>query len=37
MAGAGQGSFGLVAYTDIGASVAAHLGVPSQGPGRSFL
>jgi hypothetical protein len=22
---------------DVAASVAAHLGVPSQGPGRSFL
>ncbi len=35
--GAGLNPVGLVAFTDIGASVAAHLGVPSQGPGRSFL
>ncbi|SPF77893.1 phosphopentomutase [Pseudoprimorskyibacter insulae] len=35
--GAGQGSIGQVAFADIAASVAKHLGVPSQGPGRSFL
>ncbi len=28
---------GLVDFADVGASVAAHLGVPSQGPGTSFL
>jgi phosphopentomutase len=28
---------GLMAFADVGASVAAHLGVPSQGPGRSRL
>ncbi|MGB3148768.1 MAG: phosphopentomutase [Paracoccaceae bacterium] len=28
---------GLVAFADIAASVAAHLLVPSEGPGRSFL
>ena len=28
---------GHVAYADVGASLAAHLGVPNQGPGRSFL
>ncbi|MBL4928561.1 phosphopentomutase [Fuscibacter oryzae] len=36
-AGAGSGSIGLRAFTDVAASIAAHLGVPSQGPGRSFL
>ncbi len=36
-AGAGMGSLGLRAFVDVGASVAAHLGVPSLGPGRSFL
>ena len=35
--GAGAGPLGLVAFTDVAASVAAHLGVPSHGPGRSFL
>lgn len=35
--GAGQGGFGQVAFADVAASVATHLGVPSQGPGRSFL
>ena len=36
-AGAGEGSIGLRAFTDVAASVAAHLGVPAQGTGRSFL
>jgi phosphopentomutase len=36
-AGAGAGEIGLCAFTDVGASVAAHLGVGAQGPGRSFL
>ncbi|MCG6884882.1 MAG: phosphopentomutase [Silicimonas sp.] len=35
--GRGARPVGLVGFTDIGASVAHHLGVPSQGPGRSFL
>jgi phosphopentomutase len=35
--GAGAGPSGLVAFTDVAASIAAHLGVPSHGPGRSFL
>ncbi|MFV0335371.1 MAG: phosphopentomutase [Tropicimonas sp.] len=35
--GAGQGSLGVVAFADVAASVAAHLGVASHGPGRSFL
>ena len=36
-AGAGQGEIGLCGFVDVGASVAAHLGVVSQGIGRSFL
>lgn len=36
-AGAGVGQIGLCAFTDVGASVAAHLGVALSGPGRSFL
>ncbi|SNT38712.1 phosphopentomutase [Tropicimonas sediminicola] len=36
-AGVGAGSIGQVAFADVAASVAAHLGVPSRGPGRSFL
>ncbi|MBI1170204.1 phosphopentomutase [bacterium] len=36
-AGAGRGSLGLCAFTDVAASVAAHLGVPGQGSGKSFL
>ena len=35
--GAGEGEAGLVAFADVGVSVAKHLGVPPQGPGRSFL
>lgn len=35
--GAGGGPLGLVAFTDIAATIAAHLGVKSYGPGRSFL
>lgn len=35
--GAGAGPLGLVAFTDIAATIAAHLGVKSHGPGRSFL
>ena len=37
VAGRGAGALGLVAFTDVAASIAAHLGVPAQGPGRSFL
>ncbi|MDF9302996.1 phosphopentomutase [Tritonibacter mobilis] len=37
VAGAGSGCIGTVGFVDIAASVAAHLGVPSEGPGRSFL
>lgn len=36
-AGIGLGGLGLRAFADVGASVAAHLGVASEGPGRSFL
>ncbi|MCB1312208.1 MAG: phosphopentomutase [Sedimentitalea sp.] len=37
VAGRGSGALGLVAFTDVAASIAAHLGAPAQGPGRSFL
>ncbi|MFC2969019.1 phosphopentomutase [Acidimangrovimonas pyrenivorans] len=37
IAGTGTGEIGICAYTDVGASVAAHLEIPAQGPGRSFL
>jgi len=37
IAGAGAGSIGQVRFADVAASVAAHLGVAAQGPGRSFL
>ncbi len=36
-AGIGSGGLGLRAFADVGASVAAHLGVAAMGPGRSFL
>lgn len=36
-AGPQAGTIGLRAFADVGASLAAHLGVPSQGPGRAFL
>lgn len=35
--GAGAKAIGQVAFADVGASVADHLGVPNQGPGKSFL
>ncbi len=35
--GLGPREAGLVGFADVGATVAAHLGVPGQGPGRSFL
>ncbi len=35
--GLGARAIGLRGFVDVGASVAAHLGVPGQGPGRSFL
>ncbi|MBY6160402.1 phosphopentomutase [Mameliella alba] len=37
IAGKGAGSIGQVAFADVAASIAAHLKVPAQGPGRSFL
>ncbi len=37
MHGAGARELGPMAFADVGASVAAHLGIPSQGPGRSRL
>jgi phosphopentomutase len=37
IAGAGEGSIGNVGFADVAASVAAHLGIPPLGPGRSFL
>lgn len=35
--GLGARAIGLRAFTDVGASVAAHLGIGSDGPGQSFL
>ena len=35
--GVGKGSASHVAFADVAASVAKHLNVPPQGPGRSFL
>ena len=35
--GLGPRDIGAVAYVDVAASVADHLGVPAQGPGKSFL
>lgn len=35
--GLGPRPVGQVAFTDVGASVAAHLGLSAEGPGRSFL
>ena len=35
--GSGARGVGNVGFVDVGASIAAHLGVPGQGPGRSFL
>ncbi len=36
-AGIGTGPIGICAFTDVAASIAAHLGIPAQGPGKSFL
>lgn len=36
-AGAGSGAIGHCGFTDVAASVAAHLAVANPGPGRSFL
>ncbi len=35
--GLGEKAVGLVAFVDVAATIAEHLGVPPQGPGRSFL
>ncbi|MFZ1728020.1 MAG: phosphopentomutase [Albidovulum sp.] len=35
--GLGARAVGHVGFSDVAASIAAHLGVPAQGPGRSFL
>ena len=35
MHGVGARALGLMGFVDVGATVAAHLGVPGQGPGRS--
>jgi phosphopentomutase len=37
VAGRGTGEIGHCGFVDVAASVAHHLGVPSLGPGRSFL
>lgn len=37
VAGCGAGEIGLCGFSDVAASIAAHLGMPAQGPGRSFL
>ena len=37
IAGRGAGTIGQVGFADVAASLAAHLNVPAQGPGRSFL
>jgi phosphopentomutase len=37
MAGAGAGPLGLIAFADVAATIAAHLGAPSHPPGRSLL
>lgn len=37
IAGRGAGEIGPCAFVDVAASIADHLGIPAQGPGRSFL
>lgn len=37
VAGLGAGEIGQINFADVAASVAKHLSVPAQGPGRSFL
>ncbi len=37
VAGKGAGTIGHVAFSDVAASIAAHLNIPAQGVGRSFL
>ncbi len=36
-AGIGKGSAGQIAFVDVAAGIADHLGLPVRGPGRSFL
>ncbi|MEM8824418.1 MAG: phosphopentomutase, partial [Pseudomonadota bacterium] len=31
------GEAGLIGFADVAATICAHLGVPSVGPGKSFL
>ena len=35
--GCGAGTAGHIAFADVAATVAKHLGMPAEGPGRSFL
>ena len=35
--GAGARAVGQIGFSDVAASLAAHLGIRSPGPGRSFL
>ena len=37
VAGAGAGEIGQIGFADVAASIAHHLNIPAQGPGRSFL
>ncbi len=37
VAGKGSGQIGQIAFADVAASIAHHLNIPAQGPGRSFL
>ncbi|WP_170329428.1 phosphopentomutase [Ruegeria arenilitoris] len=37
IAGRGAGQIGAVNFTDVAASIAHHLDIPAQGPGKSFL
>ncbi|WP_170560907.1 phosphopentomutase [Ruegeria atlantica] len=37
IAGQGSGQIGAVDFADVAASIAHHLNVPAQGPGKSFL
>ena len=37
IAGLDASPVGQVKFADVGASIAAHLNVPAQGPGKSFL
>ncbi|MES0861952.1 phosphopentomutase [Ruegeria sp. SCPT10] len=37
VAGAGVGQIGQISFADVAASIAHHLNIPAQGPGKSFL